>query len=76
MKNVTVSPSNYSENYPFPAGKHRVMWTGISDSGSLKSCSFHITVNGKCLAPTRCSEKRNSDAIVSSLEVSNLQVLI
>ncbi|XP_068674496.1 signal peptide, CUB and EGF-like domain-containing protein 1 [Montipora foliosa] len=65
MKNVTVSPSNYDENYPFPAGKHRVMWTGISDSGSLKSCSFHITVNDvtppstqNC--PTSFSDKANN----------------
>jgi len=45
MKNVTVSPSNYDENYPFPVGTHRVTWIGTSDSGTLKSCSFHITVN-------------------------------
>ena len=49
MKNVTVSPSNYDENYPFPVGRHRVTWIGTSDSGTLKSCSFHITVNGKLM---------------------------
>ena len=47
MKNVSVSPSNYDENYPFPVGKHRVTWVGTSDSGTKKSCSFHVTVNGK-----------------------------
>ena len=47
MKTVTVSPSNYDENYPFPVGNHRVTWTGTSDSGTQISCSFHITVNGK-----------------------------
>ncbi|CAH3028156.1 unnamed protein product [Porites evermanni] len=45
MDSVSVSPSNYDENYPFPVGRHRVTWTGISDSGTHKSCSFHITVN-------------------------------
>ena len=47
MKNVTVSPSNYDENYPFPVGRHRVTWIGTSDRGTQKSCSFHITVSGK-----------------------------
>ena len=47
LHNVTVSPSYYNENYPFPVGRHRVTWTGISDSGSLKSCSFHVTVTGE-----------------------------
>ena len=47
MKNVTVSPSNYDENYPFPVGRHLVTWIGTSDSGTQKSCSFYITVNGK-----------------------------
>lgn len=47
MKNVTVSPSNYNENYPFPVGRHRATWIGTSDSGTQKSCSFHITVNGE-----------------------------
>ena len=47
MKNVTVMPSNYDENYPFPVGRHRVTWVGTSDSGTQKSCSFHVTVNGK-----------------------------
>ena len=57
MNNVTVSPSNYDENYPFPVGKHRVTWVGTSDSGTQKSCSFHITVNGELiLGPsTKCS---------------------
>ncbi|XP_058970157.2 uncharacterized protein [Pocillopora verrucosa] len=45
MKNVTVSPSNYDENYPFPVGRHTVTWIGTSDSGAQKSCTFHITVN-------------------------------
>lgn len=45
MKNVTVSPSNYDENYAFPVGKHRVTWIGTSDRGTQKSCSFYITVN-------------------------------
>jgi len=47
MKNVTVSPSNYDENYPFPVGRHRVTWIGTSDSGTQKSCSFYVTVNGR-----------------------------
>ena len=46
MKTVTVSPSNYDENYPFPVGKHRVTWIATSDSGRQKSCSFYVTVNG------------------------------
>ena len=46
MHSVSVSPSNYDENYPLPVGRHRVTWTGISGSGTHKSCSFHITVNG------------------------------
>lgn len=45
MKNVKVSPSNYDENYPFPVGRHRVTWIGTSESGTQKSCSFHVTVN-------------------------------
>ena len=49
MKTVTVSPSNYDENYAFPVGNHRVTWMGTSDSGTQISCSFHITVNGKML---------------------------
>ena len=49
MKNVTVSPSNYDENYAFPVGRHRVTWIGTSDSGTQKSCSFHITVNGEMI---------------------------
>jgi len=47
MNNVTVSPSNYDENYPFPVGRHRVTWIGTSDRGTQKSCSFHVTVNGE-----------------------------
>ena len=47
MKNVTVSPSDYNENYPFPVGRHRVTWIATSDSGTQKSCSLHITVNGE-----------------------------
>ena len=47
MINVVVSPSNYNENYTFPVGRHRVTWTGTSDSGIQKSCSFHITVVGE-----------------------------
>lgn len=47
MKNVKVSPSNYDENYPFPVGRHRVTWIGTSESGTKKSCSFHVTVNGE-----------------------------
>ena len=47
MKNVAVSPSNYDENYPFPVGRHRVTWIGTSDSGTQKSCSFYVTVNGR-----------------------------
>ena len=50
MKNVTVSPSNYDENYPFSVGKHRVTWMGASESGSQLSCSFYIIVNGKITA--------------------------
>lgn len=46
MDSVSVSPSNYDENYAFPVGRHRVTWTGTSESGTHKSCSFHITVNG------------------------------
>ena len=49
MKTVVVSPSNYDENYPFPVGRHRVTWIGISDSGTQKSCSFYVTVNGEFL---------------------------
>ena len=49
MINVVVSPSNYNENYTFPVGRHRVTWTGTSDSGIQKSCSFHITVVGEKL---------------------------
>ena len=49
MKHVTVSPSNYDENYPFPVGSHRVTWMGTSDSGTQISCSFHISVNGEML---------------------------
>ncbi|KAJ7381185.1 hypothetical protein OS493_004785 [Desmophyllum pertusum] len=45
MKIVTVSPSNYNENYPFLVGRHRATWIGTSDSGTQLSCSFHITVN-------------------------------
>ena len=47
MKIVTVSPSSYDENYPFPVGRHRVTWIGTSDSGTQKSCSFYVTVNGR-----------------------------
>nr|XP_058970077.1 uncharacterized protein LOC131796502 [Pocillopora verrucosa] len=39
----TVSPSNYDENYLFPVGKHRVMWTATL-SGREISCTFFITV--------------------------------
>ena len=46
MKNVTVSPSNYDENYLFPVGKHRVMWTATL-SGREISCTFFITVIGE-----------------------------
>ena len=53
MKNVTVSPSNYDENYPFSVGNHRVTWTGTSDSGTQIGCSFHITVNGEVLLLSR-----------------------
>ena len=49
MKNVTVSPSNYDENYPFPVGRHRVTWIGTSDSGTQKSCSLFVTVNGELI---------------------------
>ena len=49
MKIVTVSPSNYDENYAFPVGNHRVTWMGTSDSGTQISCSFHVTVNGEIL---------------------------
>ncbi|XP_068704515.1 uncharacterized protein [Montipora foliosa] len=44
MQNITVSPSKYDENYPFPVGRHRITWTGIGDSGTSKSCSFYVTV--------------------------------
>ncbi|XP_068704567.1 uncharacterized protein [Montipora foliosa] len=44
MQNITVLPSNYNENYPFPVGRHRITWTGIGDSGTSKSCSFYVTV--------------------------------
>ncbi|XP_067053119.1 uncharacterized protein [Acropora muricata] len=44
MHNVTVSPSYYNKNYPFPVGNHRVTWTGISDTGAYKSCRFFVTV--------------------------------
>lgn len=57
MKNVTVSPSNYDENYAFPVGKHRVTWIGTSDRGTQKSCSFYITVNGnKSVRPSHDSK--------------------
>ena len=52
MKNVTVSPSNYDENYPFSVGKHRVTWMGANESGSQLSCSFYIIVNGEILLPS------------------------
>ena len=41
-----VSPSNYDENYLFPVGKHRVMWTATL-SGREISCTFFITVIGE-----------------------------
>ncbi|XP_022792631.1 uncharacterized protein LOC111331727 [Stylophora pistillata] len=43
MDSPTVSPSNYDENYLFPVGKHRVMWT-VTASGREISCTFFITV--------------------------------
>jgi len=65
MKNVTVSPSNYDENYPFPVGRHRVTWIGTSDSGTQKSCSFYVTVNDVTApsvqgCPASFSDKTNS----------------
>ena len=47
LKNVSVSPSNFNENYAFPVGRHRIRWTGISDKGTQKSCSFDVIVNGE-----------------------------
>ena len=46
---VTVSPSNYDDNYPFPVGKHRIMWTATTASGTEMSCTFFITVIGEIL---------------------------
>ena len=48
MKNVAVSPSYYNERYPFPVGRHLVMWMGV-DSGRemMTSCSFHIDIIGE-----------------------------
>ena len=53
MQNITVSPSKYDENYPFPVGRHRITWTGIGDSGTLKSCTFYVTVIGKIIFPSK-----------------------
>ena len=47
LKNVSVSPSNFNANYAFPVGRHRITWTGISDKGTQKSCSFYVIVNGE-----------------------------
>lgn len=47
LKNVSVSPSNFNANYAFPVGRHRITWTGISDKGTQKSCSFDVIVNGE-----------------------------
>ena len=47
LRNVSVSPSNFNENYPFSVGRHRITWTGIGDKGTQKSCSFNVIVNGE-----------------------------
>ncbi|XP_048580608.1 uncharacterized protein LOC5507741 isoform X2 [Nematostella vectensis] len=45
MNQLTVLPSNLDENYPFPAGKTRVMWTATNPDGVSQSCFFYVIVN-------------------------------
>ena len=49
MKNVHVVPDYLNEQYPFPAGKTRVIWTATNENGDLKMCHYYVTVNGEFL---------------------------
>ena len=81
MKNVTVSRSNYDENYPFPVGRHRVTWIGASDSGTQKSCSFYVTVNGRLDSeiflkynPSNCTDDKSTLSLSAHLQQLGIRI--
>ena len=49
MEKLVVSPKDLNENYAFPVGKTRVLWTATNANGATKTCFYHVIVNGKSL---------------------------